>query len=238
VNSARHFRAASTLALCLWGCGVTSRAAEPAAPTPPPTTPSTPALASAPPISDPSAWDEPRPIPSTGLTLGPPCDDDATCEAYTSDCIGGAMCLRRQGRQWGICKLGTRWGGTCGEGSSAEPGICRLGVCQPGSVRPRTCGELVVLKLASLRGKRPNFASGCPNEQCVEKRRAEVAALASTLGSYFSRCLVGGDVGASVRVEWDPTAPYATPVPGLPARRQPAAAPAEAKPPDNSEVPP
>jgi hypothetical protein len=226
VNSRQQRKSASILALCLWSCGAPPSPAVPSASVQSAATPVEPVVVSPPAISDPAAWDGSRPIPSTGLNLGPACDSEAACQVYASECSVRPICLGSDG-----CQMGIGWGGKCGKWSGAEPpGICRLAVCQPGSTRPRACGELVALHEVAIRGRGWNYADWCPNEECVEKRRAQVAELPKTLGHFYIQCLLAIGVGTGVHADWDPTAPYATPFPGVSERRAPAAVPAKSEP--------
>ena len=187
--------------------------------------------------SAPTAWDTPRPVPSSNLQLGPACSSDAECSQYAS-----APCARRP-MCYGLdyCRTLRSDGARC-DAVDTDQGVCERGLCVDPSQRPRICGQLVAFFQVALVGRDMDFAAVCKSQKCLDDMRAVVDRLPTDIGKYFAECLAGtGGFGfPELSVDFDPNAPYALPYlppQGQPPRDTPSPSSAPAGTPSSRAVP-
>ena len=171
--------------------------------------PTTPATANFQPASsDPSAWNTPRPVPSSELRIGPACNVNSDCNQYPAgpctdppNCFGAAYCRP-------VVPDGVQ----C-DTPDSDQGVCERGLCVDPSQRPRICGQLVAFFQVALVGRDMDFAAVCNSQKCLDDMRAVVDRLPTDIGKYFAECLAGtGGFGfPELSVDFDPNAPYALP---------------------------
>jgi hypothetical protein len=157
-----------------------------------------------------------EPVPSTGLTAGPPCRSPDDCRAYISECTPEPICNA------GYCWMKRGFGNACGEpnASHATPGICRRALCLPAGERPPTCGEVVLLSELGRRQRTFTLGAACSSDECLEDARTFVREYPRLIGRHFVECLANarGFISSGISTDWNPKAPYTEPFPGLPER--------------------